>query len=217
MADEFASRGYKTLVLDTFNGDALPLNRPARLDMPKWTKQGSDGQNPHTPEAVDPIVEAAVNFLKKDCGVTWLGAVGYCFGGKVYYRSMTLLSRLCYEETLVKLTRKQYVVRHYKTGIDVGYIAHPTNVTETELSSIQGPLSIAAAEKDQLFPTDKRHRSEQILSERGLPYQINLYSGVGHGFAVRGDLNKRHELFAKEQAILQAVAWFDEYLLPQGN
>jgi dienelactone hydrolase len=113
----------------------------------------------------------------------------------------------------VRLTTTQYVLRHYKTGIDVGFIAHPTNVSEEELAAITGPLSIAAAETDPLFPAEKRHASERILAERGLPYQVTLYSGVAHGFAVRGDLSKRIEVFSKEQAFLQAVTWFDEYLL----
>lgn len=105
------------------------------------------------------------------------------------------------------------MVRHCKAGIDVGFIAHPANVTEAELAAIQGPISIAAAETDSLFPSEKRHASERILAERGLPYQITLYSGVAHGFAVRGDLSNRIQVFAKEQAFLQAVAWFDENLL----
>ena len=45
-----------------------------------------------------------------------------------------------------------------------------------------------------------------------VPYQINLFSDVQHGFAVRTDISKRREKFAKEQAFLQAVAWFDEYV-----
>ena len=45
-----------------------------------------------------------------------------------------------------------------------------------------------------------------------IPYQINLFSDVVHGFAVRGDLSKPRQKFAKEQAFLQAVHWFDEYL-----
>jgi len=40
-----------------------------------------------------------------------------------------------------------------------------------------------------------------------------LYSGVEHGFAVRGDVTNKVIKFAKEQAFLQAVTWFDEFLL----
>lgn len=92
-------------------------------------------------------------------------------------------------------------------------MAHPSFVDEDELRGFQAPLSIAAAETDTIFPSEKRHRSEVILKEGGQPYQINLYSGVVHGFAVRGDPNKKVEKFAREQAFYQAVQWFDSYLL----
>jgi dienelactone hydrolase len=88
-----------------------------------------------------------------------IGAVGYCFGGK-------------------------YVVRHLQPDadkIDCGYIAHPSYVSTEELRAIKGPLSIAAAETDSIFPSEKRHESEAILKDIGLPYQVNLYSGVAHG------------------------------------
>lgn len=58
-----------------------------------------------------------------------------------------------------------------------------------------------------------RHRSEVILQEGGHPYQINLYSGVVHGFSVRGEMSNKVERFAKEQAFYQAVQWFDNFLL----
>jgi len=108
---------------------------------------------------------------------------------------------------------RQYVARHYKNGIEVGYFAHPSFVDEEELAAITGPLSIAAAETDSIFTTEKRHKSEDILKRTGQPYQINLYSGVEHGFSVRGDVSNRAQRWAKEQAFFQAVAWFDEHLL----
>lgn len=107
----------------------------------------------------------------------------------------------------------QYVVRHYKDGIKVAYVAHPSFVTEEELAAIEGPLAISAAETDAIFPAEKRHQSEVILKDTGHPYQINLFCGVDHGFAVRGSQEKKVERFAKEQAFLQAVTWFDEWLL----
>jgi dienelactone hydrolase len=92
-------------------------------------------------------------------------------------------------------------------------MAHPSFVEEEELAAITGPLSIAAAETDSIFTAEKRHKSEVILKETGHPYQINLYSGVVHGFSVRCDTSKPIEKFAKEQAFYQAVAWFDAFLL----
>ena len=74
-------------------------------------------------------------------------------------------------------------------------------------------MSIAAAETDSMFTPELRHASEEVLQKTGQPYQINLFSGVSHGFAVRGDVSKKVEKFAKEQAFIQAVHWFDEWLL----
>jgi len=188
IADQFAANGYLTLLLDVFNGDPIPLNRPEGFNLMEWLTKGSDGNNPHTKEAVDPIVLDGIKALKEEYGITKLGAVGYCFGAK-------------------------YVVRHYKNGIAVGYVAHPSFVDEDELAAISGPLAISAAETDSIFPAEKRHKSEEILKEAGHPYQINLFSQVQHGFAVRGDPAVKVEKFAKEQAFFQAVTWFDEYLL----
>jgi dienelactone hydrolase len=97
--------------------------------------------------------------------------------------------------------------------IDAGFVAHPSFVDEEELAAITKPLSIAAAQTDSIFTSEKRYRSEEILNATGLPYQINLFSGVAHGFAVRCDLKQENQRFAKEQALLQAIAWFDHYLL----
>lgn len=189
MADQYASNGYYTLIPDLFNGDALTLNRPADFNLMDWLTKGTGGNNPHTYEAVDPIVEKSIKYLQEQ-GFKKIGAVGYCFGAK-------------------------YVVRFMPKGkgIDVGYIAHPSFVEEDELAAISGPLSIAAAETDQIFPAEKRHKSEEILIKTKQPYQINLYSHVSHGFSVRCDTSNKVEKFAKEKAFLQAVHWFDEHLI----
>ena len=67
-------------------------------------------------------------------------------------------------------------------------------------------------ETDQIFTPEKRHRSEELLKEIGATYQINLYSGTEHGFAVRADLSKPQQRWAREQAFYQALTWFQEYL-----
>ncbi|KAJ4037731.1 hypothetical protein NW761_006187 [Fusarium oxysporum] len=186
LADEFAARGYLTLLLDTYNGDPIPVN-PGKVDIPTWLSGGSTGDNPHDEAAVDPIVRDAVKVLKEEYGVRKLGAVGYCFGAK-------------------------YVIRHFTSGIDAGFIAHPSSVSPDDLAAIEGPLSIAAAELDHIFPAKKRHDAEKILQMAGKQYQLTLYSRVGHGFAVRCDLSQREQRWAKEQAFYQAIAWFDEHV-----
>jgi dienelactone hydrolase len=70
----------------------------------------------------------------------------------------------------------------------VGYVALSL-VTAEQSSRIKGPLSIGAAEMDPIFQTEKRVESENILTRIGATYQINLFSGVGHAFAVRPDIS----------------------------
>ncbi|KAL7941897.1 dienelactone hydrolase [Trichoderma barbatum] len=187
LADSFAAQGYTTLIPDVFNEDAVPLNKFATIDLMSWLTKGSNGNNPHTTEHVDPIIIAGIKALR-ELGVHRIGGVGYCFGAK-------------------------YVLRHFKSGIDVAFIAHPSFVEEDELAALSGPLSIAAAETDSIFPASMRHKSEQILIKTGQPFQINLFSGVEHGFGIRGDPSVKIQKFAKEQAFSQAIAWFDEFLL----
>ncbi|KAH8808717.1 dienelactone hydrolase [Xylogone sp. PMI_703] len=188
ITDQLAANGYYTIMPDPFNGDPISLNRPENFDFMAWLTKGSTGDNPHTTETVDPIIEATIKFLQ-DKGYKKIGAVGYCFGAK-------------------------YVVRYLAKGkgLSVGYCAHPSFVTEEELANISGPLSIAAAEIDQIFTTELRHKSEVILKDSKLPYQINLFGSVSHGFAVRGDLSDPVQKWSKEQAFIQAVTWFDEHL-----
>ncbi|KAI9712349.1 MAG: hypothetical protein M1820_001562 [Bogoriella megaspora] len=184
IADQFAANGYFTVMPDLFHGDPVPLNRPADFDIMQWL-QGPPG---HLPNRVDPVVDAAIKELKNNLGVKKLGLVGYCFGGK-------------------------YVARFLKKGVaDAGYTAHPSFVDPDELKGIEGPLSIAAAETDQIFPAPKRRETEDILKEMNIPYQLTLYSDVEHGFAVRADISKKPVKWAKEQAFIQAVQWFDEHV-----
>jgi dienelactone hydrolase len=184
VADQLAANGYTTLIPDIFSGDSFARG----LDVLQWIQGGTDGKTPHTVEAVDPIILAGIRALKETYCASKIGAVGYCFGAK-------------------------YVIRHFHNGIDVGYVAHPSFVERDELAAITGPLSIAAAETDSIFPTEKRHESEAILKDTKQPYQINLYSGVEHGFAIRGDVSIKVQRFAKEAAFLQAVTWFDNWLV----
>ena len=104
---------------DLFQGDPIPLNRPADYDLHKWL----NGPPGHLPNTIDPIIEEVMKVLRgSEYGVKRFGAVGYCFGAK-------------------------YVVRGLKEGrgVDVGYVAHPSFVEADELKVIKGPLSIAAA------------------------------------------------------------------------
>jgi len=191
IADQFAANGYFVVMPDLFYGDPIPLNRPADFDIMNWIQNGTKGVG-HTKEQVDPIVEKVIKHMKSELGVKKIGSVGYCFGAKYVARFMT-----------------------GGKGIDVGCMAHPSFVDAAEIKALTGPLSIAAAETDQIFPKEKRRETEDLLEGMSIPYQLSLYSDVEHGFAVRADMSKKPVKFAKEAAFLQHVQWFDEFL--KGN
>ncbi|PGH05298.1 esterase/lipase [Blastomyces parvus] len=183
VADDFAARGYLVVVPDLFRGSAMTMNQiVSGVDIMAWLKD-------YTTEAVDPIAAAAIRYVRETLGIKRVAAAGYCFGAK-------------------------YATRFMKEGggIDVGYVAHPSFVAPEELQAIKGPYAISAAETDTIFPATLRHASEELLSKAGRPWQITLFSGVEHGFAVRGDLANKEVRFAKEQAFIQAATWFEVHL-----
>ncbi|KAK5682333.1 hypothetical protein LTS10_005459 [Elasticomyces elasticus] len=189
IADQFAANGYFVVMPDLFEGDPIKLNRPEGFDIMAWLqKSGPEGKG-HGTGQVDPIVTAVIKEMRENLGVKKLGSVGYCFGAKYVARFMAK-----------------------GKGIDVGAMAHPSFVDAEEIKAMTGPLTIAAAETDAIFPVEKRHETEKLLKDMTIPYQICLYSDVEHGFAVRADMEKREAKFAKEAAFLQHVQWFDEFV-----
>lgn len=61
---------------------------------------------------------------------------------------------------------------------------------------------------DELMPPELRAELEALLLNISSPYQVNLYSGVPHGFGVRINTTDPVQVFGKESAFLQAVRWF---------
>ena len=82
LADGFAARGFTTLLPDLFNGDVFPVPAPPGFDLMGWFVNGGNGDSPHLPPQVDPLVEAGLEALK-GMGFSKIAAVGYCFGAKV--------------------------------------------------------------------------------------------------------------------------------------
>jgi len=43
-------------------------------------------------------------------------------------------------------------------------------------------------------------------------FQVQLFQGVAHGFALRGNPDNAYERYTKEQSMAGIVAWFDFWL-----
>jgi dienelactone hydrolase len=78
LADEFAKSGYLTVIPDLFQGDQISVDDmdSGIADLASWLPK-------HQTANLDPIVEAAIKFVRETLGVKKVGAVGYCLGAKV--------------------------------------------------------------------------------------------------------------------------------------
>lgn len=74
------------------------------------------------------------------------------------------------------------------------------------------PLFLSCAEIDHTFPNEFRNRAVDIMQGEKKHYQVQLFQGVEHGFALRGDLNNAYERYTKEQSLKGIADWFDFWL-----
>lgn len=114
-------------------------------------------------------------------------AVGYCFGAP-------FVMDLCSDGTVV-----------------AGALAHPAFLDESHFEKLDRPLLLSCAEDDHLFPLASRRRAEDIMVTRKCTYYFQIFSGITHGFAVRGNPDVEQERWAKEQSAKGIVEWFDRF------
>ena len=53
---------------------------------------------------------------------------------------------------------------------------------------------------DVTYPNKSRHTSEDILAEIKAQYHFQLFSGVEHGFALRGNMENENERRSHDSA-----------------
>ncbi|KAJ7689049.1 alpha/beta-hydrolase [Mycena rosella] len=95
--------------------------------------------------------------------------------------------------------------------IVAGAFAHPAFLNEDQFRNLKQPLLLSCAETDFTFPLEFRRRAEDILVETKAKYQFHVFSGVQHGFAVRGDPDIPDERWAKEESARGIVDWFGRF------
>ncbi|KAJ7471972.1 Alpha/Beta hydrolase protein [Mycena latifolia] len=89
--------------------------------------------------------------------------------------------------------------------------AHPALLTEDHFRNLKHPLLLSCAEHDFTFSLESRRRAEDILIETKAKYQFQVFSGVQHGFAVRGDLENPDHRWAKEESARGIIGWFRRF------
>lgn len=100
---------------------------------------------------------------------TKYACVGYCFGAP--YVCNELAGNTC----------------------SVGAFAHPAFLKEHHFQNLQKPLFLSCAEIDHTFGTDNRNKAVDIMIAGKKIYHLQLFSGVEHGFALRGNMENAYE------------------------
>ncbi|KAH7925374.1 alpha/beta-hydrolase [Leucogyrophana mollusca] len=180
--DYFASHGFTVLGIDYFNGDPVGGHLgQPGFDRATWRDKALKQAIAWVPQWVE-VVKARYGTE----GVRY-HAVGYCFGAP-------------------------YSLELAGSGLLASaVVAHPTNLQEHHFRAAKAPLLFGCAETDQAFPPESRRRAEDILVEMKAPYYFQIFSGVSHGFATRGDPSVDSERWAKEECARGMVEWFKRF------
>ncbi|PSR78069.1 hypothetical protein PHLCEN_2v7586 [Hermanssonia centrifuga] len=187
LADGFARNGYKTIMPDILNGDAIKdLNDPS-LDIMEWLSR-------HGPETWTGSVDNVVASLKAE-GVTRIATTGYCFGAPpAFYLA-------CKNESVAT------VVSH------PSHLKCPEDFEKYKAES-KAPLLINSCEVDSQFPLDQQAIADDVLGGGKFApgYERTYWDGCVHGFAVRGDLSDPKVKAGMEGSFAATVDFFKNNL-----
>ncbi|KAJ7056259.1 Alpha/Beta hydrolase protein [Mycena amicta] len=197
LCDYFASNGFLVLALDYFRGDPASLHRKDRHDT--TTEPGFDYEAWKAKHQAFAAVAVPkwIAEVKEKFGTpsTKYACVGYCFGAP-------------------------YVMDALSVDTDwacVGAFGHPAFLNESHFTKCVRPLLLSCAETDHTFPFAARHRAEELLTQRSkelptLKFHVQLFSGVSHGFCLRGNMDDSWERFTKEESANGIVRWFKMFM-----
>ncbi|KAH8113618.1 alpha/beta-hydrolase [Phellopilus nigrolimitatus] len=179
--DYFADQGFIVVGIDYFLGDPIHIHN----DEPGFDRPAWMAKSQAQAREHEPKwFEAIKNRFGQEMKYT---AVGYCFGAP-------------------------FVCESGASGkVVAGAIAHPAFLNESHFRNMSVPLLLSCAEIDHTFPIEFRRRAEDVLVEDGRNYHFQVFSGVKHGFAVRGDPDVENERWAKEESARSIVGWFERF------
>ncbi|KAF8588925.1 alpha/beta-hydrolase [Ramaria rubella] len=183
LMDYFASIGYLIISPDYFEGDPIFVARErADWNRAHWVKFNLERGKVTVPKWVDAVATEFGNETTK------YGTVGYCFGAP-------FVLDICATDR-----------------VKAGAIAHPAFLDEDHFRKLKQPIFLSCSEVDHTFSTESRHTSEAILAEIKAKYQYQLFSGVVHGFALRGNMDVENERWAKEESAKGIVGWWNRFV-----
>ncbi|KAJ7215502.1 Alpha/Beta hydrolase protein [Mycena pura] len=184
LCDYFASQGFLVLAMDYFRGDPIMLHRiEPGFDFEGWKVKHKAFAAGAVPEWIDAV--------KTQFGTpeTKYAAVGYCFGAPYVMDALSETS----------------------SAVCVGAFGHPAFLNESHFTNCARAASLPVLRGDG--PHVPRHRAEELLGAGACTFHVQLFSGVGHGFCLRGDMTDPYRRFVKEESASGIVRWFTKFII----
>ncbi|ORY05288.1 hypothetical protein BCR34DRAFT_590949 [Clohesyomyces aquaticus] len=165
----FAAAGYRVFGLGYFRGDPVWKHRKDRHDTttdPDFDYEACKRKHIAFADTAVPKWAAAVKAEYGGNPGTKFVCVGYYFGAPNVCDE--LAGDIC----------------------PVGAFPYPTLLKQHHYQNLRMPLFISCAGVDHTFDAQSRNKAVQIMAEGKKTYHVQLFSGVAHGFALRGDMEQ---------------------------
>ncbi|PHH77186.1 hypothetical protein CDD82_3633 [Ophiocordyceps australis] len=186
--DSFADAGYLVVGADYLRGDSFWKHQDKDgNDLPTWDRKAWVAERIADCNESVPVWTAAIKAAHGG-PETKYACVGYCFGAP-------------------------YVCRALAVGdAAVGAFAHPASLQDSHFRDIKGPLFLACTDVDFTFPPEARRQAIDILRTEKKTWQLQLFTDIDHGFALRGDMDNPYQRYVKEASFSAMLAWLNHWL-----
>ncbi|KAH7390721.1 Alpha/Beta hydrolase protein [Pyrenochaeta sp. MPI-SDFR-AT-0127] len=230
-ADRYASEGYLVVMPDQFDNDPAPNS----VDMTEISQEASwlesiklrtaEGIKSfmidmwlarHTPEKVLPILHKVVEGAREEFADAVANGggvygVGYCFGAKYIiilageHADTAALSPSAPADEEQGPVKKQPVLK-------AGAVAHPTMLTKEDLEGVRAPVYFAAVKDDPMLSEEEiLTPGRRAMEANKVEHEVQVFSGVPHGFAVLGDYDDSNIKQSQRQAFGQMLGWIQSH------
>ncbi|ODV85429.1 hypothetical protein CANARDRAFT_198994 [[Candida] arabinofermentans NRRL YB-2248] len=186
VADHFAKEGYYVLAPDIIEND--PADPTKIADAEYITNYFTK----HSPVHVWSLINKWLDGLPSEVASSksWF-STGYCFG------SIFAVQFAGAEQT--------------KFNIKATSICHPAKLPDSLIASLNKPLLISIGDIDAAWPLEDLFKLIESLKTQEKTYQLNLFRGLDHGYAVRGDLTVPFVKYGADKTVADQLAWFANF------
>ncbi|KAG2172282.1 hypothetical protein INT43_004823 [Umbelopsis isabellina] len=161
LADTYAAEANIDVYMPNFLAEMSltpSVLKAGKVDMQTWAKKSIERRPQHHDEIHNVLKELKFKYPK-------IAASGYCWGGFYSIRLAT-----------------------HEDVIDCAIASHPSLVeVPKDIEDVKKPILFVCAEEDSQFGDEKREKTKEVLTQKGVGAEFQYYPGTTHGWTVRGE------------------------------